>query len=380
MEVPMATQVYPVNQNQTLRLVVNGDLFLSGSNQSQVKLSVDEPRDLVVRLEGELVDVLCRDDVIVTIPDTMPVVVSTVSGDCDLRDIQSSVQIGQVGGDLTGQRLGRISIEAVGGDCEIRQVAGEAKIRHIGGDFLGVELSGVLTVDGVGGDVDLITHHGDVSIRAGGDVTISLADGFEGMVDLRAGADVTIGLPASCNVKLDLTAGRGEIVYRWGGERQIIENHQDVRTIGNGNALIQAKAGDEVIVMDQLRTDERWQRGFDRQEERWQRAQQRVRAWERATDETNRRIAAASERAARKAEEAARRAEQRVQETMKRIEQRKHGWSGMGGVFNGVPVKPPSRVSDDERRLILQMLAEKKITAEEADRLLRALENLGDQS
>ena len=90
----MATQVYPVNQNQTLRLVVNGDLFLSGSNQSQVKLSVDEPRDLVVRLEGELVDVLCRDDVIVTIPDTMPVVVSTVSGDCDLRDIQSSVQIG----------------------------------------------------------------------------------------------------------------------------------------------------------------------------------------------------------------------------------------------------------------------------------------------
>ena len=58
----MATQVYPVNQNQTLRLVVNGDLFLSGSNQSQVKLSVDEPRDLVVRLEGELVDVLCRDD------------------------------------------------------------------------------------------------------------------------------------------------------------------------------------------------------------------------------------------------------------------------------------------------------------------------------
>ncbi len=75
----MATQVYPVNQNQTLRLVVNGDLFLSGSNQSQVKLSVDELRDLVVRLEGELVDVLCRDDVIVTIPDTMPVVSSAPS-------------------------------------------------------------------------------------------------------------------------------------------------------------------------------------------------------------------------------------------------------------------------------------------------------------
>jgi predicted secreted Zn-dependent protease len=72
--------------------------------------------------------------------------------------------------------------------------------------------------------------------------------------------------------------------------------------------------------------------GVDRQEERWHGSSGC--ALGTATDET---IAGLLRHLKEqpKAEEAARRAEQRVQETMKRIEQRKHGWSGMGGVFNG---------------------------------------------
>jgi hypothetical protein len=40
----------------------------------------------------------------------------------------------------------------------------------------------------------------------------------------------------------------------------------------------------------------------------------------------------------------------------------------------GVPTPPADPVSDEERMAILKMLQEKKITAEEAEKLLAALE------
>jgi len=84
-----------------------------------------------------------------------------------------------------------------------------------------------------------------------------------------------------------------------------------------------------------------------------------------------RRAQEAAERAGRRAEEAARRAEERVQATMRRLESRR----------GGIPTPPASagsRVSRDEKLLILQMLQEQKITAEEAERLMQTLENLSE--
>ena len=272
----MATQAYPVTEKQSLRLVVNGDLFLSSSDQPQVKLSVDEPRDLVVRLEGELIDVVSRDDTIVVVPEFLNVVISTISGDCDLRDLKSEVKVGQVGGDFTAQRLEQLSVDAIGGDCEIKQISQAVQIHAVGGDVIGVELTNPLALDGAGGDVDLISIHQDVSVKAGGDINLSLVEGGGQVVDLRAGGDVAVGLPEGTGAKLDLISNSRDIIIRWGGERQNVESHRDTRTLGDGSVLVRVEAGGDIVITDQPRGDDRWQRPFDRQEERWQRAQQRV--------------------------------------------------------------------------------------------------------
>jgi hypothetical protein len=98
--------------------------------------------------------------------------------------------------------------------------------------------------------------------------------------------------------------------------------------------------------------------------------------WSNFGDQLNerisRRVEEATRRAAQQAERAARRAEAKVRG---RARVGRWNWNIEPGSFTPPP-PPPVRepVSEVERVTILKMLAEKKITAEDADKLLAALE------
>jgi hypothetical protein len=85
----------------------------------------------------------------------------------------------------------------------------------------------------------------------------------------------------------------------------------------------------------------------------------------------------ATERAQRKIEAANRRIEQKVRDAERRgrgkaaLEIGRWNWNFSP---KGVPIPPKQQVSDEERLAILKMLQEKKITSEEAEKLLAALE------
>jgi hypothetical protein len=91
----------------------------------------------------------------------------------------------------------------------------------------------------------------------------------------------------------------------------------------------------------------------------------------------------AARRAQRKFEQAARQAQRKAEQTRRRVERQLHGrgrdWTpnlnfGPRGPNVGPVQSDP--VSDEERLSILRMLQEKKITSEEADKLLAALEGV----
>jgi len=88
-------------------------------------------------------------------------------------------------------------------------------------------------------------------------------------------------------------------------------------------------------------------------------------------------------------ERAIRRADERIQAVLRRLEGKRPQYTG-GGVpvppeapITPIPASPPPAaagksqepVTDDERLMILQMVENKKITVDEAEALLEALEN-----
>ena len=100
--------------------------------------------------------------------------------------------------------------------------------------------------------------------------------------------------------------------------------------------------------------------------------------WSGFGDRISRQVGQATARAAKRAEEAARRVERHAERQARRwrgnMETGPWNWeSGPRGV--PTPPTPPSEpVAEEERMAILKMLADKKITAEQAEQLLNALE------
>jgi len=81
----------------------------------------------------------------------------------------------------------------------------------------------------------------------------------------------------------------------------------------------------------------------------------------------------ATRRAAKQAEEAARRVERAGRRMNAKVNVGVGRWNWDLSP-KGVPVPPKPPASEEERLAILKMLQEKKITADEASRLLAALE------
>ena len=87
------------------------------------------------------------------------------------------------------------------------------------------------------------------------------------------------------------------------------------------------------------------------------------------------------ERISRQVEQATRRATKQAEEAARRAGRRGGPKVNVGmGRWNwdlsskGVPMQSKPQTSDEERMVILKMLQEKKITAEDAEKLLAALE------
>jgi hypothetical protein len=167
-----------------------------------------------------------------------------------------------------------------------------------------------------------------------------------------------------------LTLNADEIDIEWKG----IENDEEATsravTLGDGSASITLNAGGDIRVSNQSDAGESAEDfgnfagiGMD---------------WSGFGERISQRVNQATQRAQRKVEEAARRIEQKTREVERRAGRGKVGLEV--GRWNwdfapkGVPMPSKPQASDEERLAILKMLQEKKITAEEAEKLLAALE------
>jgi hypothetical protein len=153
--------------------------------------------------------------------------------------------------------------------------------------------------------------------------------------------------------------------------------------LGSGAAKIELSAGGDVRLTNQANAAESADEfgnfaglNFD-----WSGFGERIsRQVERATGQAARRAEEAARRAGKLAEDAARRAERHAERHARRWGGRVNFGPGPSWDFGpkGVPTPPgvpkSEPVADEERMAILKMLQEKKITSEQAEQLLRALE------
>lgn len=330
--------------------------------------------------------------------------IHSVSGDLELRNV-AGTQVGRVSGDLR--------VKNVDGNLNIESVSGEINARSVQGDFnVTGSTSGNLSLSDVGGSAKAnadgnitlrldpapgrqyeFSAHGNLFCRLPEDASVEISvpkasqvrtdlPGIHASAPVQSPYAITLGegdarlsLSADGKVILDThapdwemedfdidlgkeTEGIAEAVSQQISEQvesqmRMMEDNLNANLASLSMRLSSAKFSEEQMRKIEERAHEASQRAAHRAQERMHRAQEKM----------DQKMAAMQ-----------RKMEMKSRERERATRHAQHSWS-----FNiPTPPIPPTPggepVSEDERLMILRMLEQKKISMEEAEQLLTALE------
>ena len=354
---------------------IGGSLRVRGRETETVEIQCGSNDGLKAESKNGELAVECDVDCTLYVPPESTLDVETVGGDASFRSTAGDVSVRTVGGSLKAHGVGAVSAETVGGDVTARRLGGGLSVDSVGGGAVVDQVSGDVRLRSLGGDVRLSRVEGLVDVTAGGDAKVSLSpegdaksavtvggdlscyvtESASVCVRLKAGGDLRLAVPVEATdipggCEIQLGDGNAEVNLSCGGDLSIRtgDEAEDVAVVDLGEAIA-ARVGAEIEshlvdieegltgLGDHLQT-------FDS---------------ERIGNKIRSSIAKAQRKAARAQRKAARK-QRNV------------------AVVKGFKVDTPSSAggpSEEERMLILKMLEKGKISVEEAESLLGALDS-----
>ncbi len=407
---------------------IAGNLQLKGWNRSEVLVKSEVEITPVLEEQEDVISIRCAGDCLIRVPHEASVVVENVLGEAVFKLLAERLQIEQVKGSLVLRNVSETRIETVAGELVAKQVLGDLHAEHIAGNVVLRDIQGCCTLERVSGNLDLKDAEGDLIISAGGNANVRLSLLTGERYEISADGNLRFRLPPDSSARLNLTSRANTIQVRLPEEHKSIREENYNLTLQDGQATINLSAGgtlsldsqhtnwlemDEVqaeiegaqaeiesafadisesLIAEQVEaqleahmqtleenlsklSEKLETTGLpDIQQERIMR--QAREASERATARTQEKIRRAQEKLDRKMAAAQRKAELKLRAAERHS--RSHGrrsWSVEWPPAPHTSSRPPKEpVADEERLMILRMLEEKKISLDEAEKLLSSLE------
>lgn len=348
--------------------LIGGDLSLVGWEGDDILLKADDD-EMRVSQEGDQVNLSCDDDLSLRVPKAASIFINNIGGDASIRGVMGGIELKEVRGDLSIRDVDSVVIDTIQSDFSLRGAKGHLSIKSANSDVSIRDVDGYVTLDSAANDLALRDVRGNVNANVAEDVVMYLDPQAGNTYSVTAGDDIFLVMPPNANATLTLNAD--QIDVDWKGVETDEDAASRVITLGNGSAAVTLNAGGDIRVSNQADAAESAEdfgnfagMGMD---------------WSGFGEQISRRVEQAAQRAQRKVEAAARRIEIKTREAERQARHRARVGVEIGR-WNwdfspkGVPIQPRQQASDEERLVILKMLQEKKITAEEAEKLFAALE------
>jgi hypothetical protein len=330
---------------------IGGDLNLVGWEGEDVLLKGDDD-ELHYKQDGDKVTISADDDLSLRVPKSASVFIQYIAGDAAIRSVLGGIELKNIVGDLSIRDVDSVSIDTIESDFSLRGAQGNLFVKSAHSDVSIRDVDGHVTLESVADDLALRDVRGNVSANVSEDVVLYLNPQAGNTYSVTAGDDILLVMPPKANAILTLSAYKIDV--EWRGVARDDDATSRVVTLGDGSASVTLNAGGDIRVTNQANAGESAEDfgnfaglGVD---------------W-----------SGFGERISRQVEQAARRATKQAEDAVRRVS-RRAGTKVNLGDWDFKPVTPKPQVSNEERLVILKMLQEKKITAEEAEKLLSALE------
>ena len=405
---------------------VYGDLQIKGWSRSEVLVKSSDDEGVLLVEQDEALRVRSRGDCSLHLPVGASITITSVYGGVGIRSVEGALNIGRVLGSLQLLDVGEATIDSVYGELRLGNVAGAITVGQVLGNTIVRDVQGNCSLERVAGNLDLCDALGEIRASVGGNarLRLGLLPGERYQID--SGGEIYFRIPEDADAQVSLSCGAGKIRVDLPAEKNVYLERVHQLMLGNGKVKIDLSAGG-AIVFEAKEAD--WAKeeqaelkeslaaiSEDFSEQITGQIETQIQSQMKILDEQMSHLSAAvtraglsaaeSERITRQARQASERASARAQEKMqrarerldrklaaaqRRVEQkersaRRRKDSQVKGTTSNdwptppVPPTPPgyTQVTDEERLIILHMLAQKKITLAEAEQLLAALEEKGE--
>ena len=386
----METTIF--SEVQSIDINSKKSVLVRGWEKDDVEIRYPGNKECGIDFDDNHLSINAKSYIILSVPTKTEIVFERIYGNLETVGPLGKILVENVSGNCSIQSAESLVIENVSGNCKIGQISSNANIGNVGGNLHFVVENGVMSIKGVGGNltgkadsinlstsvggnIKLITNHfvgKDNQLRAGGSIKLNLVDYSDLLINAKAGgvsSIITNENPEKfTNGRFEKTFGSGSMVVklRAGGNIKVSDQEPDYETSQNFGS-----ADDDYIneITDKFESRSMQSSGFDFSD-----------LFD-IESEVGERIREKTLRADEKIQE-------KIQAAMEKMERKFSFKEEFGNLPR--PPRPPrtvhtpsdeqqksqktSSISQEERMMILKMLQEKKITAEDADRLLRALD------
>lgn len=369
---------------------VQGSLQVKGWDRPEVMLKSPGGESELEESE-DAVRLRCSSDCVLRVPHAAAVEVHMVDGEAYFKLLEEPLSIQKIGGSLRLNDVAGVRINTVAGNLHARRIQGDLEIDQVGGNAGVRQVEGACILTTVGGNLELRDIEGDVGADAGGTARLRLSQALAQSYELVAGGNVECRLPEGASLRVSLESGGQRIRVRlpestktYGGEASF--------DLGAGEGTLEARAGGMIdfrVYGGEWAPDESddvFMEDFGRQiseqiESQMDQLSEKLSHLS-SVFESSGFSSEQADRIARKAREAgeraAIRAQERVARELEKARRRAESKASRGRKVAYQASSPePSGATDEERLMILQMLEQKKISVQQAQELLNALEGGG---
>lgn len=409
------TTVYTNSAPNIVIEKAHANLSIKGWDRSEVTITA-APGDLKLDEGENEVRLSCRSECVVRIPHKANLQVENAYSALRVKYVQDQINIGTVHGHLYLRDVGQVNVETVNGNLSSKGVSGDFRSQRVNGNAYLRGIQGDCHIDVVNGNLDVRDVDGEVSSRTNGNVRLYL-NTFGGTdYSVEAQGNIHCRIPHEAGVSLKLTSRARTIRLKLPDGSSLIQENEYQQVLGDGEASMTLSSGGSIFLSvqdtwDDMGPDDEFvsipeefgdqiseqieaqieeqmemmnrhlNEQFEHLSQSFNKAglsddemdrileQAKIQS-ERANVRAQEKIRLAQEKMVRKMEVIRRRNEQRAQAAKRRG----RGRSSWSAKISTEKVEPVETVSEEERLMILRMLEQKKITPEEADELLAAME------
>lgn len=360
-----------ISAGRTPKIVIEnigGDLSLVGWEGNDILLKGDDD-EMQFSQNGEMVSIACEDDLSLRVPKASSIFVKKIVGDASIRGVMGGIELKEIEGDLSIRDVDSVAIDSIHSDFNLRGAKGYLSVKSAHSDVSIRDVDGNVTLESVADDLALRDVRGNVSANVAEDVVLYLNPQAGNTYSVTAGDDILLVMPPKANATLTLNGD--EIDVEWKGVDKDDDAASRVITLGDGSAMVSLNAGGDIRLTNQSNAGESAEDfgnfagiGMD---------------WSGFGDHISRHVEQVTRRANKQVNEAMRCAAEASKRVDERVGRKSRNAVNVGHWSRDIPMKGVSipstpQASDEERMVILKMLQEKKITAEDAEKLLAALE------